>query len=168
MALIRRYYSSGEVAALAEVTYRRLDLWVRRELIRSSGRRAAGKGQRRLFTFNDVIEVRTLKALTAKGVRLAALTQCIQQLRRHMDDNIERSFASIRLVTDGTTVFRYVPSKDHLESLDAYSQFAFAFGLGEEISLMSIRASKLDRSSRYTRRSVNEDVRPTIRRRKGA
>jgi DNA-binding transcriptional MerR regulator len=161
---IRRYFSAGEVAKLADVSYRRLDLWCRRGIILPSGRPAQGKGCRRLFTFLDVIEVRALMMLTKQGVRLGMLVRCVAQLRQDLRVAGDGAMASSRLITDGKTVLRYVPEKDHAESLDQYGQFAFAFGLGEEISLLSLRASRLDRHSRYVKRTENatSDV-PTVR-----
>jgi len=146
---LRRYFSAGEVARIADVSYRRLDLWCRRGIITPSRRIATGKGQRRLFTFRDIIEVRTLKSLTAHGVRLSALLECVTQIRRELSDADQNSFARMRLVTDGKKIFRYVPAVDHLEPLHAYGQFAFAFGLGDEIALLAERAMRLDRNSRY-------------------
>jgi DNA-binding transcriptional MerR regulator len=165
---VRKYFCAGEVCALTEVSYRRLDLWCRRGIIKASGRKAQGTGRRRLFTFRDVIEVRALKVLTKRGVRLGMLTQCVERLRRDLRIDQEGALASSRLVTDGTMVFRYVPERDHLESLDQYGQFAFAFGLGEEISLLTKRARRLDRHSRYTRHVVDAiDDAETVRQENG-
>lgn len=142
-------------------------MWCRREIIRPSKRRADGKGQRRLFTFRDVIEVRTLKALTAQGVRLSALKESVERLRKDLGVNGENALASTRLVTDGKTVFRYVPSQNHLESLDAFGQFAFAFGVGDEISTLLEKVGQLNRYSRYARRSANRSAVPQGRRKIG-
>ena len=111
-----------------------------------------------------MIEIRTLKSLTAHGVRLAALSSCIQSLRVDLATHDGVSIASLRLVTDGKTVFRYVPEKSHLESLDQYGQFAFAFGIGDEAKSLSKSAKLLDRHSRYSSRmnvkSIGEDINP--------
>ncbi len=154
--MIRRYFTAGEVMSLTEVTYRRLDLWCRREIIRPSRRTAGGKGQRRLFTFRDVVEVQTIKSLTDRGVRLSMLIQCIERLRHDLDVEGMASFASTRLITDGRTVLRYVPKEDHLEGLDVYGQFAFAFGLGDEIGLLILKTKELGRHSRYKYRNEKE------------
>lgn len=148
--MVSRYFTSKEVIAITGVTYRRLDLWVRREIIRPSKRGANGKGSRRLFTFSDVVEVRTLKSLTDNGVRLAALVKCVQRLRADLAGADGSSVSSARLVTDGHTVFRYIAPQDKLESLDEFGQFAFAFGLGDEIASLTRISAKLDRSSRYS------------------
>ena len=133
---MRRYFTAGEVVRLTGVTYRRLDLWCRREIIQPSMRTARGRGQRRLFTFRDLVEIRTIKTLTAQGVRLAALLVAVNRIRRDFGDLDGSPLASARLVTDGRSVFRYVPARDHLERLDEYGQFAFAFDLGAEVAAL--------------------------------
>lgn len=130
-----------------------------------SYRGARGRGNRRLFTFSDVIEVRTLKSLTASGVRLGALLACVEQVRAEIAAAGARSLASTRLVTDGQVVFRYHPVEDKLEQMDEFGQFAFTFGLGSEIKSLVEQAEKLDRRSRYSRRRLDEDL-PTAKQRK--
>jgi len=158
---MRRYFTAGEVVRLTGVTYRRLDLWCRREIIQPSMRTARGRGQRRLFTFRDLVEIRTIKTLTAQGVRLAALLVAVNRIRRDFGDLDGSPLASARLVTDGRSVFRYVPARDHLERLDEYGQFAFAFDLGAEVAALRGLISQLDGRSRYTRRltaEITDDV----------
>jgi DNA-binding transcriptional MerR regulator len=153
---LKRYYSAKEVMVLADVTYRRLDSWVRRGIIRSSAREAGASRRRRLFTFSDVVEVRTLRLLTASGVRLSALQACVERLRRDLGRQGDNVLASSRLVTDGVHIFRYVSNEDRLEQLDQYGQFAFAFGIGDEITSLSQKAQALDRRSRYERPLAQE------------
>jgi hypothetical protein len=98
-----------------------------------------------------VIEVRTLKSLTASGVRLGALLACVKKVRAEIASAGARSLAATRLVTDGQLVFRYHPNDEKLEQMDEFGQFAFAFGLGSEIKSLVEQAEKLDRRSRYTR-----------------
>jgi len=139
---------------LTDVTYRRLDSWVRRGIIQPSARgRIDIERRRRLFTFGDVIEVRTIKELTGSGVRLASLLICVARLRRELGQRGENALASTRLVTDGRNVFRYLPAEDKLENLNEYGQFAFAFGLGDEIATLRDKARQLDRRSRYSVRN---------------
>ena len=154
---VKRYYSSGEVMKLTDVTYRRLWSWVDREIIYPSGRGRNGK-RRLLFTFGDVIEVQTLKKLTDSGVRLASLLRCVARLRRELGNRGDHALASTRLVTDGRNVFRYLPAEDKLENLNEFGQFAFAFGLGDEIVTLREKARLLDRRSRYVfrRPDINE------------
>lgn len=147
---IRKYFTSGEVTRLTGVSYRRLDLWCRRRIILPSKRRARGRGHRRLFTFCDVVEVQTIKTLIDRGMRLPALEQSIKQLRRDLMREGILSFTSVRLITDGKELLRYIPQENHLESLNMDKQFAFAFGLGDEIENLINRVKRLGLNSRYS------------------
>lgn len=89
-------------------------------------------------------------------MRLSALAEAVNNLRREVGQNGVSALASSRLVTNGTTVFRYVPDENHLESLDGYGQFGFAFGVGDEISALILRANNLDLRSRYTRSTAKQ------------
>ncbi|MBT3010968.1 MAG: MerR family transcriptional regulator [Candidatus Thiodiazotropha sp. (ex Lucina pensylvanica)] len=150
---IRKYFTSGEVTRLTGVSYRRLDLWCRRRIVLPSKRRARGRGQRRLFTFCDVVEVQTIKTLIDRGMRLTALEQSIKQLRRDLMREGILSFTSVRLITDGKKLLRYIPRENHLESLSIDGQFAFAFGLGDEIETLINRVKQLGCNSRYSHRN---------------
>lgn len=117
---------------LTNVSYRRLDYWVRTGIIHSSGRPSAGRGSRRFFTFADLVEVRVLVRLTQSGLQLSALRNSLKQFRKKMPELMNAPLSSLRLITDGKTLFRYVPDGEKLESLDEFGQFAFAFDVGEE------------------------------------
>lgn len=147
-----RYFTSKEAIKITGVSYRRLDLWIRNGIIRASRREAEGKGSRRLFTFSDLVEIRTLLALTGSGVKLSALVESAKRIRAEAGRNGVESLSSVRLITNGASVFRYLPELEMLESLDGYGQFAFAFGLGDHVKQLLDAASRLDRKSRYSSR----------------
>lgn len=134
------------------MTYRRVDTWIRGGLIRASGRSADGKGSRRLFLFSDLVEIRVLRGLTAKGVRLQSLKKSISQLRRLMPENQADILASTRLVTDGKSVFRLLDG-DRLESLDEFGQYAFAFGFGMEAAHVAETVRNQGKPIRYVKKS---------------
>ncbi|MFV2058293.1 MAG: MerR family transcriptional regulator [Thiohalomonadales bacterium] len=148
---INRYFTAQEVIACTSITYRRLDYWVRQGIIRASRRSVVRRGTPRLFTFTDIVEVRVAMKLIDNGLRLATLRKSLKSIRRQLP-NIEAPLASKRLVTDGKTVFRYDPDLGALESMDEYGQFAFWFGLGEEVQAVIREVEKMPKPVRYKRR----------------
>lgn len=143
---------------ICDVTYRRIDTWIRGGLIQSSGRPSNGKGTRRLFTFTDLIEIRVLRGLTERGVRLQALKEAIRQLRRSLPESQTELLASTRLVTNGKSVFRLI-DEGRLEGLDEYGQFAFAFGFGSEVAFLVETVKNQRRPIRYVRKTEGKTCR---------
>lgn len=135
---------------LANVSYRRLDYWVRTGIIRSSGRISVGKGSRRFFTFSDLVEVRVVVRLTQCGLRLAVLKDSLRQFRKKMPELVDLPLSSLRLVTDGKALFRYVPEGEKLESLGEFGQFAFAFDVGEEMTQLHDAVVAMKRPLRHS------------------
>lgn len=153
---LTRYFSSKEVVVLTGASYRQVDTWVRSKIVGASGIGAAGKGSRRRFNFSDLVEIRLLVSFTSKGVRLGALRQTVETLRNHMrEQEPNHVWASKKLVTDGTTIFRFVPNEYVLESLDGCKQLAFAFEMGAEFGSLADAANKLSPQKRYERRNDN-------------
>jgi len=150
---ISRYFTAQEVIACTGITYRRLDYWLRQGIIRASGRAKVRRGTPRLFTFRDIVEIRVALQLTGKGLRVSALRDCLKSIRRRLP-RLEAPLASERLVTDGKTVFKYVKDVGVLESFDECGQFAFSFGLGEEVQAVVRELEKMPVPVRYKRRSA--------------
>jgi len=94
-------YSSHQAAALAQISYRKLDYWTRKNLAVPSLAAAAGQGTRRRYSFADVVALRTVAELHRAGVSLQALGQVVEQLRR-LEDGV--SLHTARLVVDGNDV----------------------------------------------------------------
>jgi len=159
---VTRYFTAKEVMLLANVSYRRLDYWVIAGMIQPSGRPSAGRGSRRLFTFSDLLEIRVLVRLTQCGLRLAALRSSVKQFRKRIPELVNKPLSSLRLVTDGRTLFRYLPDGETLETLDEFGQFAFAFDVGAEAVQLEKAVSSMKRPLRRSPTARTEDSDLTI------
>lgn len=153
MDKIRRYFSSKEVLRLTNATYRQLDTWIREDIVRVSGKPAAGKGSRRLFTFLDIAEIRIVVSFTRNGVKLAMLKETVKNLRIYLN-NVPKDYVwtDTRLITDGRRIFKFVSSEELLESLDGCKQLAFAFDVGDELGELISAAKLLNIRDRYERK----------------
>jgi len=151
---IKRYFTAQEVIACTGITYRRLDYWVRQDIVRASGRSVVRRGCPRLFTFRDMVEIRVAKELTKNGLRLSALKESLRSIRKRLPF-LDAPLASERLVTDGKTVFRYLSGQDVLESFDEFGQFAFTFGLKDNIDAVVRVVESMPTPVRYKKRIVS-------------
>jgi DNA-binding transcriptional MerR regulator len=93
-------YSGKRTAEVVGITYRQLDYWARTDLIRPSLTDASGSGSRRLYAYNDLLELRIVKQLLDAGIKLEMVRQVFAELRRLVGDDI----ASANLVIDGSSV----------------------------------------------------------------
>ncbi|GBD37479.1 putative HTH-type transcriptional regulator [bacterium HR36] len=92
------------VARLTGATVKQLIHWDRTGLIRPSIAQAHGKGSRRVYSFLDVIAVKTAVTLRREGISLQKIRRCLRYLRE-MYPQLEQPLANLNLLTDGQSVF---------------------------------------------------------------
>src|SRR5882724_9405433 len=78
-------FGSTIVLKLTGVTYRRLDYWARTGLVGSSIRQAAGRGSRRVCSFQDLVALRVVARLLDAGVSLQTVRRAVEHLKRHTE-----------------------------------------------------------------------------------
>lgn len=91
-------FSSKRTAEIAGITYRQLDYWARRDIVRPSLTKASGSGSRRLYSYSDLLELRVIKTLIDSGIKL-------QQVRKGLDylrDQLGEDVTTASLVISGT------------------------------------------------------------------
>src|SRR5262249_28535107 len=92
-------YSRTEVASLFGWRESRLRYWDRTGLVSPSGQ----SGEKRLYTFQDLVSIRTAKGLLDHGVPLRRVSQSIEALRRSLP-GVTKPLVQLRVVADGQTV----------------------------------------------------------------
>lgn len=93
-------YSGTQTANIVGITYRQLDYWARTDLIRPSLSDAAGSGSRRKYSYNDLLELKTIKKLLDAGIKLEQVRTVFENLRGHVGGEI----AAAHIVIDGGSV----------------------------------------------------------------
>jgi DNA-binding transcriptional MerR regulator/predicted RNase H-like HicB family nuclease len=110
---------SAEVARrTVGITYRQLDYWDKTGLVRPSIKQARGKGSRRVYSFEDLVELRVIAQLLGIGVPLAAVRKAARYLRQHFADLV-RPLARLALVVEGKRML--VKATDGKALMDATS-----------------------------------------------
>ena len=84
-----------------------------------------GRGKDRLYSFGDIVVLRTLKQLLKRGVSVARLKRSFAVLRTSGVSITATSPVTRYLVTDGVNV--YLRDNGSLEELTPRRQLAFAF-----------------------------------------
>ncbi len=109
-----RAYGVGEVEKLSGISRITLHVWDRSGFIRPTvvgG--GAGTGNRRKYSFSDIVALRVAKRLRDDGISLQALRRVSKYLRER--ENVENPFAERYLAVHGTDVV--MVRKDEVVSL---------------------------------------------------
>ena len=159
--VVRRSFSTAEVARLTGLTPRQLDHWDRLGFLRPSLSRAAGSGSTRRYSYADVVRLRVAARLRASGVGLARLRRCAEALSR-LDPEGSGDLGRARLLVAGSRVL-WARSDRELIDLVEEGQLVLVFSLGEAVAEM---AGAVARLSRRTRSPENASPRPSRRARR--
>jgi len=117
-------FTAQQASALTSCTAHQLRYWDKVELVVPSIQSSGGRpGRRRLYSFRDLVALRVVKSLLDNGMSVQRVRRAWDYLRRtaEMDDHL----ASVKLVTDGQTIFQV--AHNEAELLDALRQGQLAF-----------------------------------------
>jgi DNA-binding transcriptional MerR regulator len=113
-------YRVPEVCRIAGISYRQLDYWARTGLVRPSIRDAQGSGTQRLYSFQDLAQLKVIKKLLDTGVGLQQVRRAIGTLRE-----LREPATGTTLVSDGSRIYS-VESPEAVVDLLAKGQGVFA------------------------------------------
>jgi DNA-binding transcriptional MerR regulator len=108
------------------ISYRQLDYWARTELVTPSVRDADGSGSQRMYSFNDVVQLRVIKKLLDAGVSLPKIRRAVDYLR----DDLKLPIEDVTLVSDGKTIHACLSANEVVDLL-AGGQGVFAIAVGK-------------------------------------
>lgn len=94
-------YRIPDVQKIVGISYRQLDYWARTGLVRPSVRDAGGSGTQRLYSFEDLVVLRTIKKLLDAGVSLQRIRRAIGFLRDHLN----REPQGVTIMSDGSGIY---------------------------------------------------------------
>ena len=123
-AIARSGYRGPTVCKIVGITYRQLDYWARTELVTPSVRQAHGSGSQRLYSFDDVVQLRVVKRLLDTGVSLQRVRMAIEELRAR-----GQRVTDVTLMSDGASVYAVDDNAQVIDLLQR-GQGVFAIALG--------------------------------------
>jgi len=117
-------FTAQQASRLTSCTAHQLRYWDKVSLVQPSLQSSDGRpGRRRLYSFRDLVALRVVKSLLDNGMSVQRVRRAWDYLRRTAD--MDSHLAEVKLVTDGTTIFRVASDDDEL--LDALRQGQLAF-----------------------------------------
>lgn len=94
-------YRGPQTCKIVGISYRQLDYWTRTDLVVPSLQAAQGSGTQRLYSFNDLLQLKVIKSLTDAGASLQKVRQAIEYVRNNLDDDWSR----VTILADGSGVY---------------------------------------------------------------
>jgi DNA-binding transcriptional MerR regulator len=91
-------FHGPQVCTLVGISYRQLDYWARTGLLRPSLAEAKGSGTKRVYSYQDVLELKVIKSLLDSGVSLQSARRAVDCLR----DELGSDLAAANLVLTST------------------------------------------------------------------
>jgi DNA-binding transcriptional MerR regulator len=122
-------FSADAARRIAGVSYRQLDYWDKTALVRPSVQHARGKGSRRIYAFEDLVELRVVARLLAAGISLPAVRTAVRYLREHFAD-VVRPLARLTLVPQGKSVLVRTTDGKRLLDVTAGGNVVISFAVG--------------------------------------
>lgn len=118
-------YRGPTACAAAGIIYRMLDYWARTGLIEPSICSGDGSGAQRLYSFRDVLLLKTVKRLLDTGISLHQIRAAVHYLR----DCASVDLPQVTLMSDGANVYECT-SPDEVVDLLQGGQGVFGIALG--------------------------------------
>ena len=117
-------YRVPEVCKVIGISYRQLDYWARTGLVTPSVREAGGSGTQRLYSFQDLVQLKVIKRLIDAGISLQRIRKAVQYLRQ----NESTGPSGVTLMSDGVSIYA-CQSEDEIIDLVKRGQGVFAIAL---------------------------------------
>jgi len=95
-------FRTSEVSNVVAATYSQLVYWDKTGLVSPSLRAASGKGSRRLYSVEDIFELKILMKLLDSSLPLQRIRSSFRFIRGQ-----SRTLSSFVVLTDGKTVYFY-------------------------------------------------------------
>ncbi len=94
-------YRGPQACKIVGVTYRQLDYWTRTGLVTPSLQPAQGSGTQRLYSFNDLLQLKVIKSLIDAGASLQRVRQALDYVR----NELRGDWSKLTIVSDGSRVY---------------------------------------------------------------
>ncbi|RJQ55735.1 MAG: MerR family transcriptional regulator [Nitrospiraceae bacterium] len=142
-------FNSKTVSKITGLSFRQVDYWDRTHFIKPSVSEASGYGSVRLYSFNDLIQLRVARTLMDKGVSLQKIRKSLTYLKKHIPE-IEKPLSELKFLTDGETIF--IITKNQKEIIDTLKsgQLVFSIAIGEIVENLKGEVVAFQQNKKYS------------------
>lgn len=129
-------FRGPQVCKIVGISYRQLDYWARTGLVMPSVQPAQGSGSQRLYSFEDLVDLKLIKNLLDTGVSLQRVREAIDYLHAQGEDP-----TGVTIVSDGTSVYA---CKSAEEVVDLLRNGQGVFGIAIDPVMKQLKGSVLE------------------------
>ena len=94
-------FRAPQVGEIIGISYRQLDYWDRTGLVKPSIKGAEGSGTQRLYSFQDLLQLKVIKQLLDAGVSLQKVRTAVEYLQ----GNLGEAPHGLNLLSDGKNIY---------------------------------------------------------------
>ncbi len=122
--LTREAFNTKQVCEFLDETERKVRYWDQQGLVKPSVRPASGRGSQRLYSYIDLLSLKTIKVFRDQKVSLQKIRRCVAYLRKHLPD-IRQPLHFCTLLTDGEKIYLLLDEKTLLDTVKLQGQQVF-------------------------------------------
>ena len=117
-------FNSKQTLAITGISWKKLNDWDKKGVVKPSISPASGKGSRRLYSYLDLLALATVKHLReGEGLSLQKVRKCVSFLRKHKPD-VSQPLSFFQLVICGDTALIAADEETYLDILRKPGQLA--------------------------------------------
>ena len=106
-------YRGPQACKIVGITYRQLDYWTRTKLVSPSISPASGSGTQRLYSFNDLLQLKIIVNLLEAGLSLQKVREALDYARSTLADD----WAKATIVAHGKGVYALTSQEEVFDLL---------------------------------------------------
>jgi predicted RNase H-like HicB family nuclease len=141
-------FNTKTVSRIIGLSVRQLDYWDRTHLIKPSIQEAAGTGTSRIYSFNDLVQLKVAKTLLDKGISVQKIRKALHYLEKSIP-RIEKPLSKLRFLTDGETIFVITAKEKEIVDTLRTGQIVIAIALGEIVEDLKGEISDIGSVRKY-------------------
>lgn len=126
-------FRGPQVCKIVGISYRQLDYWARTGLVRPSIQPARGSGSQRLYSFEDLVDLKLIKNLLEAGISLQRVREAISYLH-----SLGHDLKGVTIASDGNSVYA---CKSPQDVYDLLRQGQGVFGIAVDPVLKELEGS---------------------------
>lgn len=141
-------FRGPQVCNIVGITYRQLDYWARTGLVSPSIQGARGSGSQRLYSFEDLVDLKLVKNLLDAGISLQRVREAIEYLHE-----LGHDLSGVTIASDGKSIFA---CKSAEEVYDLLRRGQGVFGIAVDPVMRELEGSV----SELRRQEASEETAP--------
>jgi predicted RNase H-like HicB family nuclease len=117
-------FNTQQTSQIVGATARQISHWDQQGIVKPSIGSASGRGSRRLYSYMDLLALKTVKSLRDADVSLQKVRKCVSYLRKNIPD-ISHPLNVCTLVAAGDTVFIALDEQTLVDTVRMPGQTAY-------------------------------------------